>query len=367
MNAARRDKRRRDWPRGLYEPRPGYYVYRSPDGKTFALGCVDFAFARAEAISVNAHFSGEAPRLLARVTGEDHTIADVLDEMPAAEKANTAKTWRTLDKRIREALGDVMCQDLTVAKCAKFIEAVVKDERKARTAEALRSRLYAVCQRGQQLGWLSSNPVEPTAKPDVNVQRRRLTLETFNAILARADEVNEWLRQAMMLAIVTGADRSTLVKIERGHAAGGVLTVSRIKTGARVAIPTSIRLEAVDASLADLLVSRTSVLSRHVLHHVRPWKNAPKGSPIAPNLMSKAFKAARDLAFPEWSDDKTAPTFHEIRSLSKRLYKAQGNVDTKALLGHSTERMSDLYEDPRGAEAIAVRVTPASEQIVNNK
>jgi hypothetical protein len=44
------------------------------------------------------------------------------------------------------------------------------------------------------------------------------------------------------------------------------------------------------------------------------------------------------------------------RSLAKRLYKEQGNVDTKALLGHLTERMSELYADPRGAEAIRVKL-----------
>lgn len=55
-------------------------------------------------------------------------------------------------------------------------------------------------------------------------------------------------------------------------------------------------------------------------------------------------------------DGKGAPTFHEIRSLSKRLYDEQGNVDTKALLGHRTEKMGALYADPRGVAPIRVRV-----------
>lgn len=46
----------------------------------------------------------------------------------------------------------------------------------------------------------------------------------------------------------------------------------------------------------------------------------------------------------------------KIRSLAKRLYEQQGNVDTKALLGHATQRMADMYADPRGIEAIKVRV-----------
>ena len=55
---------------------------------------------------------------------------------------------------------------------------------------------------------------------------------------------------------------------------------------------------------------------------------------------------------------ENAPTFHEIRSLSKRLYAAQGNVDTKALLGHKDEKTAALYADPRGSEAIRVTVKP---------
>ncbi|MBK1712782.1 hypothetical protein CKO43_08320 [Rubrivivax gelatinosus] len=74
--------------------------------------------------------------------------------------------------------------------------------------------------------------------------------------------------------------------------------------------------------------------------------------------MSHAFTEARSLAGIQDTlpDGKGTPTFHEVRSLSKRLYKAQGDVDTETLLGHATERMSNLYDDPRGAEAINVRV-----------
>lgn len=39
--AAKRNDSRKAFPRGLYEPRPGYYTYRSPvSGRTMALDCV---------------------------------------------------------------------------------------------------------------------------------------------------------------------------------------------------------------------------------------------------------------------------------------------------------------------------------------
>jgi phage integrase len=41
------------------------------------------------------------------------------------------------------------------------------------------------------------------------------------------------------------------------------------------------------------------------------------------------------------------PTLHEVRSLAERLYRAQG-VDTRILLGHRRQQMTDRYNDDRG-------------------
>lgn len=367
MNAARRDKRRRDWPRGLYEPRPGYFVWRHPTtGETMAIGRVPFAHARGEAIAANAFVAGAAPSLVDRLQGAAHTVADLLDRMEPAAAPNTAKAWRTLDKRIRAALGSTPCAQLTTAQCAGLIEGaeaeVDGDGRpKLRTAEALRSRLIAVCQRGQQIGWLKDNPATPTRRPEVVVQRGRLLLEQFRAIHAVAGQVAEWLPHAMMIALVSGQDRSTVAAMEKGHVGADALTTWRTKTRATnqpVEIPLALRMDAVGVSLGDLVRHRTPVISRYLVHHVSPWGNAPAGSRVHPDRISHAFTEARRLAgIPDvLPDGKLAPTFHEIRSLSKRIYKAQGNVDTQALMGHATEKMGELYADPRGAEPVRVRV-----------
>jgi hypothetical protein len=42
-------------------------------------------------------------------------------------------------------------------------------------------------------------------------------------------------------------------------------------------------------------------------------------------------------------------TFHEIRSLSERLYREQG-VDTRLLCGQSHQKMTDRYNDLRGSD-----------------
>jgi len=361
MSPARRSIKRRDWPRGLREPRPGYFAWEDDKGKIWPIGRVPLATAKAEAAAANLHIAGQAVTLVQRMAdGAGGTVADLLGKMPSANKINTAKSLRSLDKQIQAALGTKHAGNLTVADCARLIESVA-DEGKARSAEALRSRLVAVCRRGMSLGWMDSNPAEATEKPRVTVKRGRLTLEAFRAIYRCAPDVAEWLQHAMMLALVSGQDRSTVAAMERSHVANGILTTWRTKTrdsNQPIAIPLALRMDVVDTSLAQLVSHRTGVVSRYLVHHVNPWGNAPAGSSVHPDRISHAFTEARRLAgIPDvGTDGKGAPTFHEIRSLSKRLYEAQGNVDTKALMGHATDRMGALYADPRGVEAILVRV-----------
>ena len=352
MNAAKRSNARRSWPRGLMMPRPGYYAFRCPDGRTLAIGRVPLAVAISEALAANQHLADIKPGLVERLTGADHTVADLLLKMDPAKTPNSAKSLRSLDKQIKAALGSVPVGLLSVRQVAEFIEAA-REEGKERTAQALRSRLIAVCKRGQNLGWLESNPAEVTETRRVEAKRGRLTLEQFKAIHAVAHQVSEWLPHAMMLALVTGADRSTIAGLTRDCVADGLLTYQRSKTGAWIAVPLRLRMDAVGVSLADLVAHRTGVVSRYLVHHVDPHGRAPAGSKVHPDRVSHSFTEARKLA---GIADDAAPTFHELRSLCARTYKAQGGIDVQALLGHASEKMTEKYVDPRGVEAVRVRV-----------
>jgi integrase len=287
-----------------------------------------------------------------RLEGVGNTVGALIDRLPVPDKPNTAKSVRSLDKIIRAKLGTAQCSEVTVAMCAELVDGIAAAG-KARSAESVRSRLIALFRKGQALGWMDFDPASITERPRVKVQRGRLTLESFKAVYAQAAVAAEWLPAAMMLALVTGADRSTIAGLQRSDVADGYLTITRIKTGARVAIPLALRMDAVGVTLADLVSKRTGVVSRYLVHHVSVWGNAPAGSKVHPDRLSHAFTEARRAA---GIPDEGAPTFHEIRSLAKRLYEQQGGVDTKALLGHATERMSALYADPRGVEPIRVRV-----------
>jgi hypothetical protein len=356
-----RDRRRRDWPAGLREPRPGYFTWRHPSGKEMAIGRVTLAQAKQEAIAANEFVLSQRPSLVERLTGAGNTVGQLLDRMPEPPNKNTAKSWRSLDKKIRAAHGEMPCHALTVAHCAELIEAEIEAGH-ARTAQALRSRYVAVCAKGMTLGWMDANPAEPTDAGKVEVQRGRLTLEMFRAIHAKAAEVKDWLPGAMLLALVSGQDRSTIAGLRRSAIGPEFLTVQRGKTGVRIEIPLTLRLGVLGMTLADALRACDSGLRAirrdYVVHHRREFGNAPIGGKIHPDNISDSFTEARRLAgIPDvLPDGKLAPTFHELRSLAKRLYKAQGDVDSKALLGHLTEEMSDLYGNPRGAEAIRVKV-----------
>jgi hypothetical protein len=357
-----RDRRRRDWPTGLREPRPGYFTWRHPDGKEMAIGRVSLERAKQEARAANEYVMAQKPSLLERMSGAANTVAQLLERMPKAAKDNTARSRKSLDKKIREAFGSLPCHALTVKHCADLIEAEI-EAGKDRSSQALRSRLVAVCKRGMQLGWLEFNPAEPTQTLEVKAKRSRLTLEQFQAILEKAPEVNEWLRGAMLLALVCGQDRSTLSSLRRSAIGAEYLTVKRGKTGVLIEIPLALRLEAVGLSLLDALNEcRSSVRSikfDYVIHHAREFGNAPLGSKIHPDTMSHSFAEARDLAGVKPDAGRTPQTWHEIRSLCKRLYLKQGNVDTVALLGHMDKKTAELYANPRGSEAIRVSLSAA--------
>lgn len=301
--------------------------------------------------------------LAQKLSGAGHTVADLLAQLPAAEKNNTIKSHRTQDRCIRDAIGKVFCQHLTTKHCAEVLETLLK-EGKARMAQAVRSRMIAACQRGCELGWLNDNPAERTGRPEAEVKRSRLSLEQFQAIYAVAPQVADWLQAAMMLALVSGQDRSTVASMKRSQVTQldgeRVIVVQRSKTADTndpIAIPLRLRLEVVGVTLGELLAEHTMLRSQHYVHHCKTYGLTKAGSSVHPDRISHTFTEARKLAgLPDEIDGRDAPTFHEIRSLSKRLYDAQGGVDTKALLGHETDEAAALYAKSRGTEIRRVRL-----------
>lgn len=180
-------------------------------------------------------------------------------------------------------------------------------------------------------------------------------METFLRILDKAPQVNSWIGNAMLLALVSGQDRSTVARWPRSSIEGDVAIVHRTKTEVRIAIPLDLRMDAIGMTLRDVIVKCWSahVVSQYIVHHTASSGPMRRGDPVSIKSVSVAFTAARRLA---GIPDEGAPTFHEIRSLAKRTYVEQGNVDTKALLGHMSDSAANLYADPRGIAPIKIRI-----------
>jgi hypothetical protein len=361
MAARPRIRRRASWPANMHEPRPGYYTWRNPvDGKTHVIGRVTLAEAIHQSHGANLRAEQDAAKqtLAERISAPTETVADLLKKMSTAGvKQSTLDHRKYRDRAIEKELGHIQCMDLTTKHIAELLEKY-EAEGKAQWAVSVRTRLKQMCRRGKALGWMKENPADDTERAKVKVQRRRMTLEEFRATFETAPEVAPYLQNAMLLAIISGQDLSTIATWERSFTVDGHAVLTRGKTGARIAIPLEIRLNVIDMSLADVIARcrATGVVSKYLIHHVKHNNAVSKGSKVKTKSISDKFRLARNLA---GIDDAAAPTFHELRSLSKRLYLEQGGVDTKALLGHKSDATAALYADSRGLEPVYVKINAA--------
>lgn len=358
MAARPRMRKRANWPENLHEPRPGYYTWRDPrDGRTHILGRMALAQAIHEAMEANVVVANsKATTMLAeRLSESRQTVNDLIDKMPIDGKPTTISSRRYHDKEIRNAFGEKNCRDLTVKDASDLLESI-KERGKLRFAQAVRSRLMGICAKGVALGWMDRNVAEITETFKVKVQRKRLTLEQFHAIFEKAPKVADWLQDAMLLALVSGQDRSTIGRWRVDWTVDDVAIVHRSKTEANIAIPLALHMNAIGMSLQDVIdrCMSSGVKSEFLIHHRRRHVRVYPGSHVRYQRISHYFSEARDLAE---ITGENAPTFHEIRSLSKRLYMDQGGVDTKALLGHTTDQTAALYANSRGLEPIKVKIS----------
>ncbi|MDN0110014.1 site-specific integrase [Yersinia mollaretii] len=70
--------------------------------------------------------------------------------------------------------------------------------------------------------------------------------------------------------------------------------------------------------------------------------------------ITTGFSVARDKSGFQWKEE-TLPTFHEQRSLVEGYIEYKG-VDTKTLLGHENQALTDKYNDDRGKERTVLAV-----------
>lgn len=157
----------------------------------------------------------------------------------------------------------------------------------------------------------------------------------------------------MLLALVTGQRLGDISNMKFSDIWDDHLHVIQEKTGSKLAIPLSLRLNAINWSLRDVVARcRDYAVSPYLIHFFRTTSMAERGAQVKPNTLTMNFSKARDNANIEWGDGSPA-TFHEQRSLAERLYEAEG-IDTQKLLGHKSPNQTARYHDDRGKDWINV-------------
>jgi integrase len=336
-------------PPNLYLKRKTYYVWRDPrSGKTYGLGN-DRGNAINQAIEANYKITEqETSRLVDRLTGNaERTVADWCDQWETNHpKART--------KLLREALGHIVLARLEPLQIAEWLK---RWDEKLRMRQAMLSTAKVVFRGAIGAGWIRTNPAADLTTTTPTVMRDRLTLESYKAVLANAEPP---LAIAMQLAVVTGQRRADVIGLKRQQVKDGYLWViqSKVKPGeipAKIRFPLGLRIDALGLSLGNVIDSCRSgdIASPYIIHHTRHAGQAKPGHKYRDKTIEEMFRKAREASGITWTEGREPPTFHEIRSLSARLFEEQGG-DTVALLGHKSERMNLMYRDARGTEWITV-------------
>lgn len=197
-------------------------------------------------------------------------------------------------------------------------------------------------------GWVDINPALHVKRLPAPVRRQRLTLAQFLAIADYGRQhFPPWFYVCMRLALVTGQRRSDLIRLRFADVRDGHLFVEQYKTGARVAIPLDLRLDALGCSVGEVIEEARAYGPDDSDFLLRTAARPARC--LSAQSLSNRFWVARNAVCPHTGPGEP-PTFHEVRSLSERLYRAQG-IDTQTLLGHKHQRMTDKYNDERGLNA----------------
>ncbi|MFV7056391.1 phage integrase Arm DNA-binding domain-containing protein [Klebsiella pneumoniae] len=347
-----------------------YWRYKHPiTGKFHSLG-TDEAEATAIAIEANKRLAEQQTRQIMAITdristssGKSISTNTWLERYWKIQqkrlksgdiKENTIKQKAKPVSLLKERVGMKLISTVNVRDVAQILDEYIA-EGQSRMAQVIRSVLIDVFKEAQHAGEVPPgyNPALATKQPRRKVTRQRLTLEEWQKIFDIADENHKYMGNAMLLAIVTGQRLGDISRMKFSDIWDDHLHVEQEKTGSKIAIPLALRCNAINWSLRDVISRcRDYAVSPFLVHFFRTTSQAERGAQVKARTLTMNFSKARDCANIEWGEG-TPATFHEQRSLSERLYKAQG-INTKDLLGHKTQQQTDLYHDDRGKNWIKV-------------
>ncbi len=347
-----------------------YWRYKHPvTGKFHALGTNEDE-AIAIATEANTRLAEQRTRQILAISdriatskGKAITTSTWLDRYQAIQddrlksgdiRLNTYKQKAKPVSLLRERAGMKLISAVDVRDIAQLLEEYISAGH-PRMAQVVRSVLIDVFKEAQHYGEVPPgyNPALATKQPRRKITRQRLSLEEWQKIFDIADAAHRYMGNAMLLALVTGQRLGDISKMKFSDIWEDHLHVIQEKTGSKIAIPLSLRLNAINWSLRDVVARcRDYAVSPYLVHFFRSTSQAERGAQVKANTLTMNFSKARDLAEIDWGTG-TPATFHEQRSLSERLYKVQG-IDTQKLLGHKSPNQTARYHDDRGKDWINI-------------
>ncbi|HBA6524326.1 TPA: tyrosine-type recombinase/integrase [Escherichia coli] len=349
-----------------------YWRYKHPvTGKFHSLGTNE-AEAIAIATEANSRLAEQRTRQILAISdriatskGKAITTSTWLDRYQAIQddrlesgdiKLNTYKQKAKPVSLLRERAGMKLISSVDVRDIAQLLDEYITAGQ-PRMAQVVRSVLIDVFKEAQHYGEVPPgyNPALATKQPRRKITRQRLSLEEWQKIFDIADARHRYMGNAMLLALITGQRLGDISRMKFSDIWDDHLHVIQEKTGSKIAIPLSLRLNAINWSLRDVVARcRDYAVSPYLVHFFRTTSQAERGAQVKANTLTMNFSKARDLAGIDWGEGSPA-TFHEQRSLSERLYEAQG-VDTQKLLGHKSPNQTAKYHDDRGKEWAKIKV-----------
>lgn len=366
MAARRREAKRRHWPANLYQNSAGYFYWRNPDTKKdYGIGR-DQAKAFGEARAANAELESSRGyrSVVQRMTApNEKTLLEwsveyqKIYEETRSPTPSTIQTVRAGLRAVAKApFSDKQLRSIQTREVAEFLDGIDKPN----MAKLARKTLHDMMRVAETKGMIDTgkNPVTVTRAPEIEVERSRLTLEQFKAIYAEACKMEPWVARSFELAILTGQRREDVANMLFADAKDGFLFVEQQKTKMKLRIPLAVRIDAIGLSLDDAIKRcRDKVVSKSMIHHARTIGNQKPGFPVDPDSLTRGFRLARTAAGVKWEEGKSPASFHELRSLSARLYADQYSPEfAQAIMGHKSASMTAMYRDVRGSEWVEVKL-----------
>ncbi|MFW7214650.1 phage integrase Arm DNA-binding domain-containing protein [Enterobacter sp. BNK-22] len=351
-----------------------YWQYKHPaTGRFHSLG-TDEAEAKQVANEANTIIAEQRTRQilsvnerLSRMKGKrtDITVTEWIDKYIVIQEERLRNnelrpnSFRQKNKPLRlfrEHCGMRYLKDIETIDIAEITDAI-KNDGFSRMAQVVRIVLVDVFKEAQHAGYVPPgyNPAMATKQPRHKVTRQRLSLEEWKSIYEAAETMQPYLQCGMLLALVTGQRLGDICRMKFSDIWDDMLHIEQEKTGSRLAIPLDLKCDALGLTLRDVVSKcRDAVISKYLVHFRHSTSQATRGDSVSSSSLTTSFKKARNKCGIEW-EKGTAPTFHEQRSLSERLYEAQG-VDTQKLLGHKSPQQTAKYHDDRGKEWTVIAV-----------